>query len=333
MTGHDFISIDLSPARFLGYTAGLRPFRAPTPRLELETLGDQLVVHNYGHGGSGITMCWGSSREAVNLLQPHLSAGTPVAVLGAGAMGLCCATLLHRAGHRVRIYTRDLPVNTTSAVAGGLWGPTYVGSTDDPSQIEQHDRILRHTWNTFLELDATRFGVVEAPMYETDNRAYALDAMPDGLTSPPQRLEQMPFPGDLGPGQVSLTLLIETPKFLGALEAELRAGGVEIVEQTFEGPNDFSNLDEKFLVNCLGLGARQACGDSKLLPIRGQLALFQPAERSFMLDHAEGYIISRPDILILGGTFEEGVEDSQPVVTVVDEIVNKHRKVFNILET
>lgn len=333
MLGHDFISLDLSPECLIGYTAGLRPFRAPTPRLELEVLGSQTILHNYGHGGSGITMCWGSAQEAVNLLAPHLRPETSVAVLGAGAIGLCSAVLLHRAGHRVRIYTRDLPLNTTSAVAGGLWGPTYVGSTEDPHEAEQHDRILRHTWKTFLELDAARYGVVEAPMYETDNRAYALDAMPPGLTAPPQRLEQMPFSGDLGPGQVSLTLLIETPKFLSALEAELRDGGVEIMEQTFEGPTDFSNLPERALVNCLGLGAREVCEDSKLLPIRGQLALFQPAEHSFMLDHAEGYVISRPDVLILGGTFEEGVEDSKPVAHVVEAIVNKHRKVFNILET
>ena len=34
---------------------GLRPFR-PSVRLEREMLGVQSVVHNYGHGGSGITV-------------------------------------------------------------------------------------------------------------------------------------------------------------------------------------------------------------------------------------------------------------------------------------
>ena len=34
---------------------GLRPFR-PSVRLERERLGGRSVVHNYGHGGSGITV-------------------------------------------------------------------------------------------------------------------------------------------------------------------------------------------------------------------------------------------------------------------------------------
>ncbi len=347
MTCEPMIEIDLSPSRFLGYTAGLRPFRAPTPRLELEMLGNRLVAHNYGHGGSGITMCWGAAQEVLHLLRPHLTDSSSIAVLGAGVMGLCAATLLTRAGYRVRIYTRELPALTTSRVAGGLWAPTHVGAGATPELAQQHDRILRHTWNAFKAMDPERFGVVEAPMYETDDRAYALDPMPEGLTPPPRRLESMPFPGALGPGQVSSTLLIETPKFLGELEKQLRDQGVEFVERTLGGLGDLrcgastprtvaplgQDLEEEILVNCLGLGAREAFGDPQVVPIRGQLALFQPVGRSFMLDHSQGYVISRPDILILGGTFEEGMEDPQPVEAMIDKIVNKHRNVFNILAT
>src|ERR1051326_7308401 len=43
----------------------LRPFRAAGPRLATERLGDTLVVHNYGHGGSGWSLSWGSSSIAV----------------------------------------------------------------------------------------------------------------------------------------------------------------------------------------------------------------------------------------------------------------------------
>lgn len=331
MTCEPMIEIDLSPSRFLGYTAGLRPFRAPTPRLELETLGSKLVAHNYGHGGSGITMCWGAAQEVLHLLRPHLADSSSIAVLGAGVMGLCTATLLTRAGHCVRFYTRELPPLTTSWVAGGLWAPTHVGSGATAELAQMHDRILRHTWKAFKAMDRDRFGVVEAPMYETDDRAYALDPMPEGLTAPPRRLESMPFPGNLGPGQVSSTLLIETPRFLSELEKQLRTQGVEFVERAFGEPSELQDLEEELLVNCLGLGARQAFGDPQVVPIRGQLALFQPVGRSFMLDHSRGYVISRPDILVLGGTFEEGEEDPQPVEATVGEIVNKHRNLFNIL--
>lgn len=46
--------------------AGLRPYRDDSVRIEAEELGDTLVVHNYGHGGSGITYAPGSALLALN---------------------------------------------------------------------------------------------------------------------------------------------------------------------------------------------------------------------------------------------------------------------------
>jgi D-amino-acid oxidase len=54
-------------ARVLGHRVGLRPFR-PQVRLEAEPPGrGPLVVHNYGHGGAGVTLSWGCAREAAGL--------------------------------------------------------------------------------------------------------------------------------------------------------------------------------------------------------------------------------------------------------------------------
>ena len=41
------------------FAAGVRPYRKKTYRLEAKNLGTKFVVHNYGHGGAGITMSWG----------------------------------------------------------------------------------------------------------------------------------------------------------------------------------------------------------------------------------------------------------------------------------
>ena len=56
----------LAGARVVGHRVGLRPFR-PQVRLEAEAGGGPLVVHNYGHGGAGITLSWGCAREAAAL--------------------------------------------------------------------------------------------------------------------------------------------------------------------------------------------------------------------------------------------------------------------------
>ena len=83
----------------------LRPFRPAGPRVETERLGDVLVVHNYGHGGSGWSLSWGSSARAVRLAMQASPA--EVAVIGCGALGLTSAILAQRAGARVTIYARD----------------------------------------------------------------------------------------------------------------------------------------------------------------------------------------------------------------------------------
>src|SRR5215469_4501384 len=72
----------LRGAQILDHRVGLRPYR-PQIRLETEPAaqnaphGDPphpLVVHNYGHGGAGVTMSWGCAREAAALVTEALSA-------------------------------------------------------------------------------------------------------------------------------------------------------------------------------------------------------------------------------------------------------------------
>ena len=53
------------PERLFDLTVCLRPFRAAGPRLDAEQVGTALVVHNYGHGGSGWSLSWGSAEIAV----------------------------------------------------------------------------------------------------------------------------------------------------------------------------------------------------------------------------------------------------------------------------
>jgi D-amino-acid oxidase len=46
-----------------------------------------------------------------------------VVVVGAGVLGLTCAVRLREAGHDAHVLARDLPPETTSAVAAALWYP------------------------------------------------------------------------------------------------------------------------------------------------------------------------------------------------------------------
>jgi len=61
----------------LRHLVGLRPGR-PSVRLEVERVGGRPVVHNYGHGGAGVTLSWGCAEEVTALVGQVAHGATPV---------------------------------------------------------------------------------------------------------------------------------------------------------------------------------------------------------------------------------------------------------------
>lgn len=58
---------EIAGARVVEHRVGLRPAR-PAARLERELLpGGRVLVHNYGHGGAGVTVAWGCAGVAARL--------------------------------------------------------------------------------------------------------------------------------------------------------------------------------------------------------------------------------------------------------------------------
>ena len=63
----------LKKAPILSQWVGLRPFRLDGVRLEHELYQDKLhVIHNYGHGGCGVTLSWGCAGAVVQLVKEHI---------------------------------------------------------------------------------------------------------------------------------------------------------------------------------------------------------------------------------------------------------------------
>jgi D-amino-acid oxidase len=64
---------EIAGARVLEHRVGLRPARDAV-RLEREVLpGGRVLVHNYGHGGAGVTVAWGCAQEAAGPAVPAVS--------------------------------------------------------------------------------------------------------------------------------------------------------------------------------------------------------------------------------------------------------------------
>lgn len=62
---------ELQHAHIINHKVGLRPFREPV-RLEVEKFpGNKIVIHNYGHGGSGVTLSWGCADDVATFVKRY----------------------------------------------------------------------------------------------------------------------------------------------------------------------------------------------------------------------------------------------------------------------
>jgi glycine/D-amino acid oxidase-like deaminating enzyme len=283
--------------RIINLSVCTRPFRAQGPRLEVERIGTKTVVHNYGHGGSGWSLCWGSSAIAAQ--QALASGERRVAVIGCGAMGLSTALLLQRAGARVTIYACELPPNVRSSLATGLWTPDsricFVQyATPAFRQLwQQMARESFRTYQTLLGLPADPVEFID--VYQVSDAAGMTRGLPP--EDPRPRFAElqgellgdlMPRSEDLPPGSHSLgarylrrnpLLMFNLPAYTRLLLSDFRASGGEIEITEFQTTADFARLREQTLVNATGYGARALCNDQSVIPVRGQLARSIPDPR------------------------------------------------------
>ena len=309
------------------FIAGVRPSRKGSYRLEAETAGTKVVVHNYGHGGCGISLSWGCAAKVRDIVKAHLvsSQDTRVAVLGAGVMGLTAATLLLRdLGLTVTIYADRFPSETTSSKAGGQWSASGIHFDDTTAGRQQFKEILTTAYKTFKDSIGKGFGVSERPNY-TASRAENFDVVLNvapGLIKEPDALDRLPFEGPPTSGYRYWTLLVEPPIFIPRLEHDLRTRQVQFVRQSFTSSDAIlSTISENIIVNCTGLGSMTLWNDTNMIPIKGQLVLLSPQHKLQYLYGQHGYLFPRTDSVVVGGTYEEGVNNETPCKSQCEHII------------
>lgn len=319
--------VQVEPSRVIRTVAGLRPFRPSGFVVRAESLGDSLLVHNYGHGGGGISLSWGSSRLATALGLPGHSG--PVAVIGAGIMGLTTARLVQEAGYRVTLYTETLPPGTTSNIAGGQIHPT--GYFDDgmvtPQFREQAAAAADYSRRRFQIMAGDDYGIRWLPTYDQTRGSGPLSADPVFPGRVRLAPDEHPFPTE---NVVRYhTMYVETGRFLERLLRDIRMAGGEVQVRRFDSPADVADLPERLVFNCTGLGAAKLFGDSELVPVRGQLAVLIPQpELRYAYALRAGYMFPRGDGVLLGGTYERGQYLAEPQPEAIAGIVESHRSLM-----
>ncbi len=322
--------VDVRPSRLIRAVAGLRPYRAAGFVVREEPLDAKRIVHNYGHGGAGITLSWGTSRLAADIgLRGHQG---PVAVIGAGIMGLTTARLVQEAGFPVTIYTKALPPDTTSNIAGGQWSPFghYRDSEVTPEWRVQFAAALAYSWRRFQIMVGDDYGVRWLPTY--------VDAEVDGDEEASPLAAYHPGGRILGPTEHSFardrifrfeTMYVETGRFLRQLTRDVEGSGGAIRIRSFATPADIAALPESLVFNCTGLGARDLFGDDALVPVRGQLAILLPQpEVRYAFTGQAGYMFPRADGILIGGTFERGEWDATPQPDDIARIIADHQRIM-----
>lgn len=326
----------LSKENIIGTNVGIRPFRKAGVRIEAEYVGDKLIIHNYGYGGSGLTLSFGGAKEVLDILDTHQVPSKTVAILGAGVVGLATAYDLLEQGYEVHLYASEWSPHLTSNVAAGIWSPLSFPKDLPEEKKQLHFRMLKNSEDRFLK------SINDAPEFAGVRRisAYSFKT-PSFKESDHRQREEIIAHFDNGViknGKKVTDIGIDGQLFMNDLSLKVQANGAILNERHFESLEDVLSLDESVIINCTSMGSIQLFNDQEFVPVRGQIVYFKPQPGidylySHNIDNAPAdpnlfFVCIYPwsDRIILGGVYEIG--ENEPVVTpeVIDRMIENAEK-------
>jgi len=332
--------VRVAPERVIRTIVGLRPFRPSGFVVRGDKLAEKVVIHNYGHGGAGITLSWGTAQLA--LAEAAQVETRAAAVIGCGVAGLSTARLLQQRGYAVTIYTKAMPPDTTSNIAGGLWEPVSVFDHDHvtPKFRRQFGEAGRFAFRRYQSLVGDVYGVRWLPLYSLSRdqprqppHSESPNAEIEPLYPDARQLTRTEHPFDVPYAYRRYSMLIEPAIYLDALLRDFLTAHGDVVVRDFHEAGELASLRETLLFNCTGLGARDLFHDDELIPVRGQLSFLlpQPEVEYMTLGPDDIYMFPRHDGILLGGSFDRGVWDLQPDPATTDRILRENAALFNTM--
>jgi len=330
--------------------------RSGCPRLEVEKINDKIIAHNYGHGGSGWTLGPGSATYVLDLLEkscPSLSKETPITIIGAGVIGLFSAYFALHKGYKNLTIIADRYENLTSHIAGGLLAP--VSMNNDTSFKKVIAKIGIDAYLFYKEVCARRNPILKdgadmMPAYFLTREESGLEPYVGRVMSPAKNVLV-----DFGNAQRAMIvydegIFMHTHRMMDYLKTYL-TGKVTFVTKKI---TSFDEIGDKHIINCIGLGAEELLGDTKMVPVQGHLIVLKDQEpeklQYMMLCHFSDGLnkhgqkttrslyffpkrelnASMANMGLLGGTFVVGATEETENTEEFDIMVNSAKEFFGI---
>lgn len=247
-----------------------------------------------------------------------------VLVIGAGVIGLTCAVRLREAGCDAHVLARDLPAETTSAVAAALWYPYRALPQDKVTRWAKTSYEVLSQLATDEPTSGVRMRWGTELLRNGGDEPWWRTAVPDLETT-----HDVPD-GYAGGWRLSVPVA-DTSAYLPWLVARLEELGGTLTRTWVP-----ALPAEGIVVNCTGLAARALGDDETVRPVRGQVVqLEQIGLTTWLLEQSDAealtYIVPREHDIIVGGTAQEDVYDPRPDPATATEILARARTLMPML--
>lgn len=237
------------------------------------------------------------------------------------------ALCLAEAGWQVRVWTAAPPQQTTSVVAGAVWGPVF--SEPVAKTLAWTAASLRE----FRELAADpATGVQMAPSMTVGDLPVGDDLPPQVKLIPDLRpADPAELPEGFRTGFRATMPMIDMPHYLDYLTKRLAAAGCEIETHRVASLAEAADA-APIVVNCAGLGAGELAGDDTVRPRFGQhVILTNPGLRQLFLDLRSSSewtcYFPHPQRVVCGGISIPDRWDTTPDPEVTERIVARCRRI------